>query len=255
MRWKVVSKIAALIAGAASFAALISGQGAPAFEVASVKPATKLSPGSRVGPVVDPSRARFTYMTLPDLAAAAYQVRKFQISAPEWTQTAYFSIDAKLPERASVDQVPAMLQRLLEERFKLVVRRDIKEFAVYELTVADGPSRLIEFVPDTPLPKGGFSPMTLDQYAVFLSDAADQPVLNRTGLAGTYLFQLSPVAAEANQRRMEEVKNRSGAGDAVTPGPGRLPGILLGMGLKLDSRKVRMPTLVIERAERVPIEN
>jgi bla regulator protein BlaR1 len=57
-------------------------------------------------------------------------------SASDWTGGAKFDISAKLPDGASRDQVPAMLQNLLKSRFKLATHREYREQPVYALVAA-----------------------------------------------------------------------------------------------------------------------
>jgi uncharacterized protein (TIGR03435 family) len=109
------------------------------FEVASVK---AIGPNSSplVGMSADPSIVKYGNLTLIDPIRGAYKVRNFQIVGPDWMSTARFDVDAKLPQGASTDQIPEMLQSLLEERFKLTFRRVPKEMQVMALVVAkDGP--------------------------------------------------------------------------------------------------------------------
>jgi uncharacterized protein (TIGR03435 family) len=123
----------------------------PAFEVATVKPSppldmTKLAEQvkagkmPRFGPHVNASQAEYTYMSLKDLIANAYAVKDYQVSGPAWLATDRFDIVAKLPDGASKDDAPKMLQALLAERFKLAAHRDTQEHPVYALLVGkDGP--------------------------------------------------------------------------------------------------------------------
>jgi uncharacterized protein (TIGR03435 family) len=61
-------------------------------------------------------------------------------AATDWSGGERFDISAKLPEGASRDQVPAMLQNLLIARFKLATHREYREQPVYALIAAkDGP--------------------------------------------------------------------------------------------------------------------
>jgi uncharacterized protein (TIGR03435 family) len=57
-------------------------------------------------------------------------------SASDWTGGPKFDISAKLPDGASRDQVPAMLQNLLTSRFKLATHREYREQPVYALIAA-----------------------------------------------------------------------------------------------------------------------
>ena len=129
-----------------------------AFEVASIKkPALSLQDQAmsgklHVGMKVDGARVDFGSMSLADLIAQAYKVKSFQISGPDWMKTERFDIMAKLPEGATKDQVPQMLQALLAERFKLTIHRDTKDHAIYALIVGKGGPKLKEAPPDVEVP-------------------------------------------------------------------------------------------------------
>jgi len=141
----------ALAAGVILAAAAIFGQTHLAFEVATVKPSPPLDMGKlkdeaqagrmpRFGAHVEGSRAEYFYMSMKDLIANAYQMKGYQISGPAWLATERFDIIAKLPDGASKDDAPPMLQALLAERFKLTIHRDAHEGDVLGLLVGkDGP--------------------------------------------------------------------------------------------------------------------
>jgi len=120
------------------------------FEVASVKPTAldmmKLQAAAvaamqnggempKVGAHVDGSRAEYTFVALNALMVLAYKVKPYQITGPDWLGTQRFDIVAKIPEGASKDDVPQMLQSLLEDRFKLVLHRETKEHPILALVV------------------------------------------------------------------------------------------------------------------------
>lgn len=118
----------------------------PAFEVASVKPVdlttlqARAQAGTKFGPKVDSRRAEYALMNLTSLIAIAYEVRPGQIVGPDWMENVLFDIVAKLPDGASKDDAPGMLQSLLEERFKLAVHRTNTEHPVLALVVGkNGP--------------------------------------------------------------------------------------------------------------------
>ena len=79
-----------------------------------------------IGMSADRAIVKYTNITLRDCIRGAYRVRDFQIVGPDWMTKARFEINAKLPPGASTDQIPEMLQALLEERFKLEIRREQK---------------------------------------------------------------------------------------------------------------------------------
>jgi uncharacterized protein (TIGR03435 family) len=128
------------------------------FEVASVKPAAPLdrsqilSGQMHVGMKIDAARVDIGFMSLAELIRVAYRVKPYQISGPDWMASERFDVLAKLPEGASREQVPEMLQALLAERFKLTVHRESKEHAVYALVVGKNGPKLKESAPDADAP-------------------------------------------------------------------------------------------------------
>jgi uncharacterized protein (TIGR03435 family) len=133
----------------------------PAFEVASVKPAAPLDASKvmsgqmHVGMRMDAARVDIGSMSLADLIRVAYRVKPYQVSGPDWMASERFDVLAKLPEGASREQVPEMLQALLAERFKLTVHRESKQDAVYALVVGKSGPKLKESAPDADAPAGG----------------------------------------------------------------------------------------------------
>jgi uncharacterized protein (TIGR03435 family) len=83
-------------------------------------------------------------MTVADLIVLAYNVKSDQIAGPGWITTQLFDIIAKLPEGASKNDVPKMLQSLLEDRFKLALHRDSKEHVALALIVGEGGPKMKE---------------------------------------------------------------------------------------------------------------
>jgi len=123
----------------------------PAFEVASVKAATDPGrqpmfciipcyPGERL--TVEGGRVDIRYMPLRKLIVAAYRIKPYQLSGPDWMQSDRFDIVAKLAEGASAEQVPEMLQALLVERFKLAIHRENKDIPVVALVVGKNGAHL-----------------------------------------------------------------------------------------------------------------
>ena len=119
----------------------------PEFEVASIKPAEKIDAMSgaqvHVGMQIDGAQMHATYFSLKDLIRIAYKVKDHQVVGPDWISTDRFNIHATLPAGTSRDQVPEMMQTLLEQRFQLKMHRGSKEFPVYAIVLAkDGASKL-----------------------------------------------------------------------------------------------------------------
>jgi len=139
-----------------------------AFEVASVKPAGPLDPVAmqagkmRIGMKIDGALVDIESFSLTDLIRIAYEVKDYQISGPDWlgsTMSAQrFNVHATIPEGATKEQVPQMLQALLAERFKLVIHRETKDHSVYALVVAKGGPKMKEAEPDPAAPTEPESP-------------------------------------------------------------------------------------------------
>jgi len=130
---------------------------APAFDVASVKPAEQpervpmfclvpCSPGERL--TVSGNRVDIRWMSLRKLIFTAYRIKPYQLTGPEWMQSQRFDIAAKLPAGATADQVPEMLQKLLADRFKLTVHRENKDMPVVAIVIAKNGPRLEPASPD-----------------------------------------------------------------------------------------------------------
>jgi uncharacterized protein (TIGR03435 family) len=128
------------------------------FEVATIKPAEPITPASvasgklHVGMSVDGARVDIGFLSLGELIPMAFKLKSYQVSGPDWLRTQRFDILAKLPEGATKDQVPEMLQSLLEERFQMKVHRESRESNVYSLVVAKGGPKLKESEPDPAAP-------------------------------------------------------------------------------------------------------
>ncbi len=121
---------------------------APAFEVASIRAAGPPTPDKmrsgqfRTGTTIIGSRVDFEFVSLADLLPYIYRVKSLQINGPAWLRESRWNIQAKLPEGATKDQVPEMLQGLMADRFKLTVHHEKREQPVYELVVAKGGAKL-----------------------------------------------------------------------------------------------------------------
>jgi uncharacterized protein (TIGR03435 family) len=141
---------------------------APSFEVASIKPSQEITPALgkaiiasgklHIGMSIDAARVDIGFMSLADLIPIAFAVKPYQVSGPEWMKVQRFDILAKMPDGATKEQVPEMLQALLHERFKLKVHRENRDYAVYGLVVGKGGSKLKETPLDTDPPASDAAP-------------------------------------------------------------------------------------------------
>src|SRR6187431_2652556 len=98
--------------------AAVSGQGRPAFEVASIRPSAPDNNGVFVGVRITGAQLRISRWPLREYLAMAYRVRPQQISGPDSLATLY-DISATIPTGVSQDKVPEMLQALFADRFQM----------------------------------------------------------------------------------------------------------------------------------------
>jgi uncharacterized protein (TIGR03435 family) len=266
---------------------LVFGQKSPeklAFEVASIKPAEPMPMGQmRIGMNVDAGMLRYTNVALKECIRVAYRVKEFQIQGPDWIGSARFDITAKLPDGASEDQVPEMMQALLADRFKLTLHRDTKEHAIYALVAGKGGPKLKPAeVPTDGVPAGnGPAPrgkprnammmqmdgagahlkapsVSLPNLAEMMSRFSERPVVDMTGIEGMYDFDLvfSP----------ETMRLPGGGRGPMPPGGGEHadapaePAVSIyesvqKYGLKMEPRKAPMEILIVDHIEKTPTEN
>jgi uncharacterized protein (TIGR03435 family) len=136
---------------------------APTFEVASVKPSEPITPAMiasgklHAGMKIDGKRVDIGNFGLMQLICKAYDVKAYQVKGPSFLKTVglagqRFDIVANLPEGATKEQVPQMLQALLAERFKLAVHRETKDQAVYAMVVGKGGLKIEETQPPAASP-------------------------------------------------------------------------------------------------------
>jgi uncharacterized protein (TIGR03435 family) len=267
----------------ALWACLGLAQGQPAaphlsFEVASVKASAPAAAGVSARGVVhggpgstDPGFARFENIDLFSLATMACGIQRYQLSAPEWLNTARFDITAKLPPGATVEQYRVMLQDLLAERFKLVLHREQKEKATYDLVVGKNGPKLKQSADDPAAANDGLQPppfqvrppmgfaaglslgarkWSMEQLAATLSGLLDQTVTDATGLTGKYDFTLRCTLAGIRAGAPSEPDDAAASTD-----PTIFDAVQEQLGLKLVSKKGPVDILVIDRIERVPTEN
>ena len=242
------------------------------FEVASIKPAARPNPltaGRRGGPGTEnPVRISWTYANLKSVILEAYDVRAFQVSGPSWLESEHYDFAVNVPPETTAAQLRSMWQHLLEDRFKVVVRREQKLFDVDELTIAPGGHKLKDTTyagpPTEGMPKFENGKMiSPGMYASpqrsaigemvnrivakaqtpaalmrFVSQQLPRPVIDATGLTGKYDFDLEYSNPEA----------KSLTPDLITA-------LRQQLGLRLTGTKAMLDHLTVETAERVPSEN
>ncbi|HEX9198864.1 MAG TPA: TIGR03435 family protein [Acidobacteriaceae bacterium] len=130
------------------------------FDVATVRPAppldmAKLQADVQAGKMpnfgmhLDGLRAEYNYMSMKELVVAAYKVKPYQVTGPDWIATERYDIVARMPEGSKKEDAADMLKALLEERFKLQAHTASQERPVLALVAAKGGTKL----KDSPAPE------------------------------------------------------------------------------------------------------
>jgi uncharacterized protein (TIGR03435 family) len=236
-----------------------------AFEVASVKPNMSGVFGRYIEYTADSLRS--SNVTLAALIQSAYGIRDDRLAGgPAWVRTARFDVNAKAVRALPREQVRLMAQRLLEDRFGLVLTREQRQQPVYELRLARtdrragpdlhrAPDECINAPAERPIPKSstGAAPTThgrcttIVSLTTLLSRTLRAEVVDQTGLPGRWDWVLvfTELAADASP--------------AANPGHANLPTIFaavqeqLGLTLERNARG-SVEYVVIAVARRPNIE-
>jgi uncharacterized protein (TIGR03435 family) len=207
---------------------------------------------------------------LSDLIKFAYDMHPKQvIGAPAWVDSEKFDISAK-PDAAgmpSINQMKAMLQKLLADRFSLKFHHEKKELSVYAITVAKGGEK-IKKEENSTLPIPGFGGMpqrgfnvhnaTIAEFAsVMQAQFMEQPVVDQTDLGDTrYSFLLKWTPDPSQRAGFGGGPPPDGAApvpDADAP-PDLFAAMQQQLGLKMGTTKALVDVMVIDKVDK-PSEN
>lgn len=262
------------------------------FEVASVKPPTRLGPlgmaSNRKGGPGTTDPGMYTCQNCPFfwVLSEAYHLQPYEYEGPDWVHELRFDFSAKIPPGTTKEMFQEMLQNLLADRFKMVVHRDKKEMQVYELTVARNGPKFKEGVPkDQSQPEGPPAKMQKDSEGFpilapgttmaaipgharirsdnrpiawlveMLSGQLGSPVIDATGLKAKYDFTVSWAYQDSGQSSAAAAATMPVAAELEAYRPALITAIQAQLGLKLEQKKGLAEVLVLDHAEKVPTEN
>jgi uncharacterized protein (TIGR03435 family) len=191
---------------------------------------------------------------------------------PDWINQEFYFVEAKTERNASPAAMRGpMLQALLEQRFHLKVHRETRGIPVYALTVTRKGPKLhptlagscssAAFDPSGKprcrsyqvLRGKGLDGRTADWYGMSLDEfvkilpmcGVDRPVINQTGVAGTFDFHLEFAAAGTAPEL-----HRDGGDLADSIAPSVADALQDQLGLKLDPATGPFEFLFIDHVER-----
>ncbi len=248
------------------------------FEVASIRRNTSGEQGASVRPQPG-GRLVITNNSVFNMIRNAYNAQRFEMvpgpDVPSWIDSDRWDIVADGPDSATQAEMMAMLQHLLEDRFKLVARREMREMPVYTLVRARsdgqlGPqlhrsatdcAALFQGRPDAPpppRPEGGgpfcgtranqgpdytlvqMHGMPLSNFVRNLGGATGRFVVDRTELQGMFDLELKWAPDQVT--------------GALSDSTSLFTALQEQLGLRLEPGRAPVQVLAIYSAER-PIEN
>jgi uncharacterized protein (TIGR03435 family) len=240
------------------------------FEVATIRPSKPGAHGATYE-FTPENGVRVTNATLKGIIEMAYDIRDFQISGgPSWVDSEQFNIVAKSATGASengttntaanLQETRLRLQKLLETRFQLKLRRETKDVPVFVLVVRKGGPKL-----ETSGDSGGqqSSPAginaacgqmigthtTIANLAYKLSRQLSRPILDDTGLTGQYDFRLFWTPDSGSCAGVTDTANPDPA-ISTSDAPSIFSAVQEQLGLKLEQQRGPVDFLVINSVEK-----
>jgi uncharacterized protein (TIGR03435 family) len=218
---------------------------AATFEAASVRINQTDARGDREA--YTGGRLEMTNVTLRMLVRFAYRIPDPQIAeGPKWIDTTRFDIAAKADHPADGPELMDMLQPLLADRFQLKFHHETKTLAGYAITVAKGgmvakPGDANHCGTNTNPGYINAKSCTMAELTTRLASILQRPVADGTNDSRRYDFVL---------RWTPDNMQSGGASDGIS----LFAALQEQVGVKLESQKVPVDVLVIDRAE-LPSEN
>jgi uncharacterized protein (TIGR03435 family) len=269
-----------VLCGLVAAAAMAAAQPAPRFEAASIQPNANCA-GGRGGGGSPSAAGRFSVrcFSVEDYIEAAYSMfadgvnqnpRRMRIfGGPDWAKTETWDIEARAAGAPVARMYGPMLQKLLEDRFRLKIHRETRQLPIYILAVARAGPKLSPAKPGSCIPldlnqmqppapgsvrcgsgsvRGDAARTVVDSHGQTLAALAaqgfhadfDRPVIDQTGITGMFDIHL------------EFAREGAPAGDLRAPS--LFTAVQEQLGLKLTPGEGPVEVLVIDHLEH-PSEN
>jgi uncharacterized protein (TIGR03435 family) len=268
--------------GFAAFAAILvclasAASASESFQSVTIKTSTTMG---RPFTTSSPPTLSLHGYTLRDLIEQAYMVRNFQISGgPAWLDTEHYDVAAAAGSAALPKDWIPMLRALLQDRFKLSIRRETSEVPVYALTVSKSGLKLSRSKPGacTPFdwranrnwdilrPAGiqghNYCGMVKSGENAELNHTIDAIGISINGLRGDAEAGLTGVLSNELDRPVIDKTGLTGRFDlhfewnrhpipGATAGPSIFAAVQDQLGLQLESQRGPAETLFIDHVEK-----
>jgi uncharacterized protein (TIGR03435 family) len=230
----------------------------PSFEVATIKPSQPDRPGRAF--LWRGDRFITINTTLMSIISFAYDMQQKQVvGGPDWMDSEKVDIEAKpdTPGIPSREQLRVMVTKLLADRFQLKFHNDKRELPAYVLTAGKtAPKMTKDDTNPNGLPGLFFRQLgdlnvrnaTMGDFVHLMQSAVlDRPVVDQTGLAGKWDFELkwTPDDSQFGGMGMRPPP----PSDAADAPPPLFTAIQEQIGLKLESGKAQVDVMVIDHVE------
>lgn len=233
------------------------------FEIADVHvSAPRMNPGAGVRPgAVRNGVYEIANGTMLDLIRIAYMVEADKVlGGPSWLELDRFDVTARVPAATTMDTARPMLQVLLADRFKLVVREEKKEMNTWVLSEASpGSAKLLraqsvaiapscQGQPDGPNMKAACRSQSMIGFLNGLPGVArtygvTAPITNATNLQGQWDFDI------VFTQDKEQLKDLGAKGISI------FDALEQQLGLKLEQKTISTQTYNVVSVSRTPTAN
>lgn len=249
--------------GQATEPAASAASHAPAYDVVSVKPNKTGADNSFINTHDGNFRAENVLLRM--IVLSAYNLKDAQLGGlPPWANTARFDIQAKVvePDKKAFEGLTdnerrSMLRPILTERFQLKFHHEMKVLPVYELVLAKSGAKVVASelkqgdgktvhgmsAGSTQIHNRDLTAVAVPMASLvnILSSYLQRIVVDKTGLAGNYDFELKWSPDDASTT------------DANAPPP-LITAVQEQLGLRLHPAKAPIEIFVVDRAE-MPVED
>jgi uncharacterized protein (TIGR03435 family) len=225
----------------------------PAFDAATIKLPNPVAPNQKAGFYGELGGRVFLGGNIKMLVEIAFNLHDYQVTGgPSWTASQWFEINAVPPETSLSHEIKVdnaeptseqrlMLQSLLRDRFGFKSHFETKEGEVYVLTRGKKPLQLKPSKDPAADPRaivmlkeGGIvdeeaegTNTTTDYLALRLSRYLQFPILNQTGILGSYDYYLPPEDPENHDQIAATLNVVNRLGLKITRGRGPIQTLVI----------------------------
>lgn len=259
------------------------------FEAATIKPSAPYGPQTRFGVSGGAGTITWSTTSLGILVSTAFEVPPDRIANLQTLPRTAYDVVAKLPAGTTKEQIPGMLRRFLETQFHMTTHSEMRDGPVWLMTVAKTGSKLRPAAKSNAAPQDlrtigalqvdqdmfpvpargegatmgfnggvhlGARDITTAKLADLLSSVTGRPVVDKTGLPGTYDVKLSftPVAV-SNGVAAPPPPGAAASANDLNGTPIIFDALQHDLGLRLYSGRAPVKFIVIDHIDSAPAGN